>query len=64
MRAGSHGKGRGKNSDWKNSIQYGGCCSFVRFVNSAEKERKVAREDKYYSGIAIFFKYDGILCHY
>ena len=38
---------------------------FTCIVNSlsAEKERKMAREDKYYSGIVIFFKYDGILCH-
>ena len=37
---------------------------FTCIVNSAEKERKMAREDKYYSGIAIFFKYDEISCHY
>ena len=33
-------------------------------VNRAEKERKMAREDKYYSEIALFIKYKGILCHY
>ena len=25
---------------------------------------KMARENKYYSRVAIFFKYDGILCHF
>ena len=37
---------------------------FTRIVNSAEKERKMAREDNYYSRTGIFLKYDEILCHY
>ena len=50
MCAGCYGKGGGKNSNFKNSIQYGGLL-FTCVVNSVEKERKMAHKDKYYSRI-------------
>ena len=54
-------KGREKISDWKNSIQYVWRLLFTCIVNSAKKERKMNREDKYYSRISTFIRYDGAI---